>query len=257
MLVGDDDGTRSRLRAVDPAAGCASTVAVESAVIRSGDPRSGPRGRVRAPRRPAHARGPRRLAAFHPGRTAVPVLPGLAPDTRHGPTFATDLRWASDGRLAVASCGELACRTRVVDPATGTVVATAGTGPVVGVLDSRVIAFDVCPRLPVRAARRRSGDDRDPADRASRRPGRARRTRARASGMAGISSCSTRTRAPEATSPDPTATSRSLPVRLRGPGSTPPRGMVSLETIGRPLEPSTARRLDPASPAIEPVEVMP
>ena len=256
MLVGDDDGTRSRLRAVDPAASCASTVAVESAVIRSGilDRALGAVYEHRVDRRTREDLGIWRRSTR--GGTAVPVLPGLAPDTRHGPTFATDLRWASDGRLAVASCGELACRTRVVDPATGTVVATAGTGPVVGVLDSRVIAFDVCPGFPCGLLAV------DPAT-AEIRP------IAQADGPAALGGpalvfrhgghlvvLDTHTGA----GGDVAASDDYEPVpggSSARAGIDATRGMVSLETIGRPIEPSTARRLDPASPAIEPVEVLP
>ena len=190
------------------------------------------------------------------GGTAVPVLPGLAPDTRHGPTFATDLRWASDGRLAVASCGELACRTRVVDPATGTVVATAGTGPVVGVLDSRVIAFDVCPGFPCGLLAV------DPAT-AEIRP------IAQADGPAALGGpalvfrhgghlvvLDTHTGA----GGDVAGSDGYEPVpadRPPGPGSTPPGAWCRSRPSAGRSTPSTARRLDPASPAIEPVEVMP
>src|SRR6185369_2740957 len=148
VLVGDDDGARSRLRAVDPAGGCASTIAAEASVIRSAvlDTDVGATFEHRVDRATRADLGVWRRATR--GGTPVRLLPGLGPDVRHGRTFSTDLRWASDGRLAVASCGEIACRTRIVDTATGGVVSTSGTGPVLGVAESRVIAYDVCPGFP-------------------------------------------------------------------------------------------------------------
>ena len=173
VLVGDDDGTRSRLRAVDPAAAARRRSPWRRRSSAAPILDHGPRRDVRAPRRPARrartsASGGVRPAAGRPCR----LLPGLAPDARHGRTFSTDLRWASDGRLAVASCGELACRTRIVDTATG----TRGR-------DERHrtgrrrhgVARDRLRRLPraSRAAcRRRPGDDR--CHRADRRGRRAR-----------------------------------------------------------------------------------
>jgi hypothetical protein len=53
-----------------------------------------------------------------------------------------------DRRLAVASCDELARAKTIVDTATGGVVSASGTGPVLGVAESRVIAYDVCPGFP-------------------------------------------------------------------------------------------------------------
>ena len=125
VLVGDDDGSRSRMRAIDPAGGCASTIAVEASVIRSAvlDTDLGATFEHRVDRATRADLGVWRRATR--GGTAVRLLPGLAPDARHGRTFSTDLRWASDGRLAVASCGEVACRTRIVDTATGRVVRRA------------------------------------------------------------------------------------------------------------------------------------
>ena len=65
-----------------------------------------------------------------------------------GPTFATDLAVAADGRLVVSSCGELACRTQVLDPRSGAVARTAGTGPALGVSGRTLVAMDRCSALP-------------------------------------------------------------------------------------------------------------
>ena len=256
VLVGDDDGSRSRLRAVDPAGGCASTIAVESSVIRSAvlDTDLGATFEHRVDRATREDLGVWRLATR--GGTAVRLLPGLAPDARHGRTFSTDLRWASDGRLAVASCGEVACRTRIVDTATGSVVSTSGTGPVLGIAESRVIAYDVCPGLPCGVSAV------DPATGASE------------SIVAGVGPASiggrslvferdghlaaldvrTRLATDVAASAGYEAVRDGSTARA---GADLPRGSVLLESIGRPPDPSTVRLLDPAAAVIETLGVQP
>jgi hypothetical protein len=45
----------------------------------------------------------------------VRVLPPIGPDARFGPTWLTDLAWSDDDTtLVVGSCGETACRYRLV-----------------------------------------------------------------------------------------------------------------------------------------------
>ena len=151
VLVGDDDGHRSRLRVLDAARGCWTMIATEAAVIRSAV-RTSDGGVVRAPCGPGTRADlgvwRRDLASGRPD--AVRVLPGLAPDLALGPTFATDLQLAGDGRLVVASCAERACRTRVLDPVTGGVAEVDGPGPVAGVAGSRLVAVAPCDGLPCR-----------------------------------------------------------------------------------------------------------
>jgi hypothetical protein len=148
VLVGDDDGLRSRLRIVDVGAGCGTEVAREASVIRgailSTDLSAAWEHRVDRTTRVDLGVWRRATAD---GRAAR-ALPGLAPDGRHGRTFSTELRLAADGRLAVASCGELACRTRVLDPATGMVRGVEDTGPLLGVDRDIVVAYAACPGLP-------------------------------------------------------------------------------------------------------------
>ena len=79
---------------------------------------------------------------------AVRVLPGISPDDRYGPTFSTELRLTDDGRLTVSSCGELACRNRILDPATGGVASVEATGPMLGMHGTTVIAAGVCHGFP-------------------------------------------------------------------------------------------------------------
>jgi hypothetical protein len=151
VLVGDDDGSRSRLRLLDAGRGCWTHLAEEASVIRSAvlapDGTAAWEHRVdRATR--ADLGVWRRQVGGGPADGVRRVLPGLAPDAAYGPTFATDLSLAADGRLVVASCGERTCRTRVLDPADGTVRTADPTGPAVGVVGGRLVALGPCLGLP-------------------------------------------------------------------------------------------------------------
>ena len=255
VVVGDDDGTRSRLRVVDPARACAWTIATEAAVIRSAifAPDAGSTWEHRVDRATRADLGVWRRPVG--GGTASRMAPGLAPDVAHGRTFATDLRWAPDGRLVVASCGELACRTRLVDPATGLAESTSRTGPVIGVAASRVIAYGVCPGFPcaVQATDPSTG---------------ARETLVDAAGAATVAGGSLvfehdghlarldlRTRAVS----DVPAADGFAPVR-DGSGATAgmdlPAGSVMLAGSGQPPAPATARRFDPFTTAVQPIEAV-
>lgn len=150
VLVGDDDGERSRLRTLDAAAGCWAEVGTSSDVVRSavlmpGGQRAYEHRVERATRRDLGV-WERDLETGRAG--ASPLLAGLPPDPAYGPTFATSVLAAADGRLVVSSCGERACRTRVVDPASGQVAAVGGTGPAAGVVGGRLIALEACGGLP-------------------------------------------------------------------------------------------------------------
>ncbi len=148
LLVGDDDGSSSRLRVVDVARGCATVVAREADVIRSAllSPDGVTIWEHRVDRASRTDEGIWRRPADQPAGTRI--LPGLPSDDRYGPTFATELRWTGDGRLGVASCGELACRSRVLDPATGRVSSIEATGPMIGVDGDTVVAYDACHGFP-------------------------------------------------------------------------------------------------------------
>ena len=149
VLTGDDDGSVSRLRLLDPARGCATTVADEAAVIRSAvvSADGGTIYEHRVARGTREDLGVWRRAVASP-RSAVPVLAGLEPDPALGPTFATELVAGADGRLVVSSCALEACRVRVFDPASGATRHVERTGPALGVAGSRLVAWDACPGLP-------------------------------------------------------------------------------------------------------------
>jgi hypothetical protein len=147
VLVGDDDGRRSRLRIVDVGRSCAVEAGTTRDVVRSAlldaDGRTVIEHRVDRSTR-ADLGVWRRPASGTPRQ----LLAGQGHDQQYGPTFATDLAWSADGRLVVASCGELACRTRVLDPRTGHVDRVERTGPSVGVAGDIVVAWAVCPGMP-------------------------------------------------------------------------------------------------------------
>ena len=187
VLVGADDGAASRLRAVDVAGGCAWPIATEP--TSSGGRRStrtaGPSTRCASTaRRRADlgvwarpldgAAGRPRPRADRPGRA---VRPDLLDRVRVGSSPVD--------RLAVQSCGEVACRTRVLDPASG----------------AARIAGRARPRRPRRPRRRRRRDlrrlpraplpdrrdgprDRRPRRSLGRRPRRGRRWSRRPDGAA-------------------------------------------------------------------------
>jgi hypothetical protein len=157
ILVGDDDGARSRLRRLDVARRCWTEVALEPAVIRSAV--TAPDGMVtwehRVDRRTRADLGVWGRPASGPrGVGATRVLEGLVPTAADGPTFVTDLAVAADGRLVVAACGERTCLTRVLDPRTRAVARAVGTGPALGVSGTTLVTMAACSSLPCPVERR-------------------------------------------------------------------------------------------------------
>ncbi len=151
-LVGTDDGRRSQLFLVDPARGCAWPLVESTDVIRTATlaPDGTSLFEFRVDRRTRADLGVWRRAIDGSG---VPsrVLPPIATDARFGPTWITDFVWSEDGRsLAVQSCGEVACRVRILDPLGGGVrlVANPGLGDLVGLDGDRLVAHGACRGLP-------------------------------------------------------------------------------------------------------------
>lgn len=151
VLIGTDDGRASRVSLIDVEDGCRWSVGTSRDVVRSA--RSTPDDtaliehrvdrRTRADlgiwRRPFDGGAPTRL------------LPAISVDDRFGPTWTTELGWSEDGdRLVVTSCGEVACRFRIV-PTTGgpvTSIADPSLGSFVGMADDRLIVRQACRGLP-------------------------------------------------------------------------------------------------------------
>ena len=148
VVVGDDDGATSELRIIDVGRGCATIVAREADVIRGAVLSAGD-GTIWEHRVDRATRTDLGVWRRGPGGSpAVQVLPGVAQDDRYGPTFSTELRLVDGRRLAVSSCGELACRSRILDPATGHVTSVEATGPMLGMRGSTFIAAGVCHGFP-------------------------------------------------------------------------------------------------------------
>jgi hypothetical protein len=152
VLVGTDDGATSRLVAYDVAGVCAWPIATERDVIRRAtlDPETGTVYETRVRRSGRADLGIwRRSLDGHV--EAARVLVPLPADERFGPTFATEFTWDPAGtRLAVQSCGELACRTRFVVGPVGSPdpIADPGDGLLVGLDADRLVAYQACRGYP-------------------------------------------------------------------------------------------------------------
>jgi hypothetical protein len=85
------------------------------------------------------------------GSNAQQVVPNLPDDARFGLTFATQLGWSSDGgALFAQSCGAAACRTRLMNIASGaiTMFDGEGQGPIIGVSGGHLVTYGACDGLP-------------------------------------------------------------------------------------------------------------
>ena len=154
VLVGADDGATSRLFTVDVATGCTSSVAEEAAVIRRAtiDPAGDTVFESRVDRRSRADLGIWRRP-LDGSRPASRAFEPLRADTRFGRTWSTEFAWSVDGEaLAVQSCGEVACRTRLARTEAGTeragLVDDPGLGPLVGLAGTRLVSYEACRGLP-------------------------------------------------------------------------------------------------------------
>ena len=154
ILVGADDGSTSRLLALDVPGGCVTELAVSGDVVRratiSPDGTSLVEFRVDRRTRADLGTWKRSLGDHERAGAPVRILPPIAPDGRFGRTFATDLGWSDDGSLVVQSCGEVACRTRAVG-ANGPVdvaVDEPDLGMTLGLADGRLVSYLACRGLP-------------------------------------------------------------------------------------------------------------
>jgi hypothetical protein len=80
-----------------------------------------------------------------------PAVPPAPDDAGFGLTFGTQLGWSSDdAALSVQSCGIEACRTRLLNLASGEITTfdSNGQGPIVGVTPGHLITFAACDGLP-------------------------------------------------------------------------------------------------------------
>lgn len=147
VVVGSDDGRRSLLRVIDPAARCFVDAGERRDVVRSALLTTGGDALIehRVARRTREDLGIWRRSLDGAGESRI--LDPIAPDARYGPTFVTLLLQGPSGALAVASCAELECRTRVLDP-DGTVRTIEPTGEPIGLTAAALVAYQACPGLP-------------------------------------------------------------------------------------------------------------
>jgi hypothetical protein len=152
VVYGDDDGEQSRVRVVDADGGCLVATARREAIVRSAlvEAASGSLYEHRLARSTRTDRGVFHSDLADPG-DARRVLGPIAPDARVGPTFVTTLLSGPDAELVVQSCGEAACRTRILDVADGSVVLldAPGQGPIIEVLrDALLVESPGCDAPP-------------------------------------------------------------------------------------------------------------
>ncbi len=151
ILSGTDDGRTSRLSLLDLGAGCTWAVGRSGHVVRHATLTPDGRSIVefRVDRRARSDLGV--WARPLDGGDASRILGPIDADARFGPTWLTQLGWSQDGRtLVVESCGEVACRFRLLDMASASsvLVADPSVGSLVGVADELVIARGACLGLP-------------------------------------------------------------------------------------------------------------
>ncbi len=151
VLVGSDDGSASRLQAFDVAEGCTWSVATERDVIRRAtvDPAGATIYETRVDRTSRADLGVwQRPLDGGPARRILDPLPA---DARFGRTFSTEFTWAADGeRLAIQSCGEVACRTRIIarDGSPAGDVEAPDLGVLVGFAGDRAVTYGACRGWP-------------------------------------------------------------------------------------------------------------
>lgn len=152
IVVGTDDDSTSTLSVIDTGRSCRAEIATESDIIRRAvlAPDQQTIVEFRLARATRADLGIWRRDLAGPGG-AVRVAGPLEPDPRFGPTWSTELAFDAAGeRLVVESCGERACRLRIVDLATGVVTLHADPelGELVGAAGGRQYVRAACPGLP-------------------------------------------------------------------------------------------------------------
>ena len=152
ILVGSEDGAASHLTAIDVANACAWPVGTEPSVIRRAtvDPAGTGVYEMRVDRISRADLG----IWWRPmdgGRPVRRILAPVAADGRFGRTYSTEFTWdVESDRLAVQSCGEAACRTRVISPRDGSVATldAPDLGLLIGLSGDRVVTYGACRGLP-------------------------------------------------------------------------------------------------------------
>jgi hypothetical protein len=150
VVIGADDGSRSRLSILEPGTGCIRPVATERAVVRRAviDPAGTAIVEFRVDRTTRADLGVWRRPVDGSGAVER-ILGAIAPDPRFGETWVTDLAWTDDGRLAVTSCGAAACRTRLLsDEGRVTLIDDPDLGEPLGFAGHELLSYLACRGLP-------------------------------------------------------------------------------------------------------------
>lgn len=143
--------TGSTIHLVDLATGCDEVAAAPAQIVRSAvlDP-SGAALYVHSVSKVGRRdNGVARLDLA--SASSTPVMPPLAPNDVFGLTFGTQLAWSIDGAaLAVQSCGFAACRTRVLDLASGSIATfdEPGQGAFIALTKTHLVTYADCLGLP-------------------------------------------------------------------------------------------------------------
>jgi hypothetical protein len=152
VLVGADDGAQSRVGLLDVGRDCWSPLDETESIVRRATLDKARSGiiEMRVDRTSREDLG----IWFRPldgRRAARRILGPIEADARFGRTWSTEFAWDAAGeRLAIQSCGETACRTRVLALDTGgtLMIDQPDLGLLLGVDDRRVITYGACRGLP-------------------------------------------------------------------------------------------------------------
>jgi hypothetical protein len=152
VVVASDDGRRSTVRLVSAVAGCSWLVHQSQDVVRGAilDPSDGTVLGHLVERATRADLGTWRFGA--PGALTKPVLVAPPLDAGDKTIWVTDLRLDQvGGSLAVQSCGEASCLTRIFDlQVPGAAIATleGEQGALIGLAGGRLVTWSACPNLP-------------------------------------------------------------------------------------------------------------
>jgi hypothetical protein len=155
VAVATDDGQSSEVRLVSAVEGCSWLVHRTGDVVRSAilDPSSGTVLAHVVARGTRNDRGTWRITGTDPAATLASVLGPLPPQPAIGPIWATTLRLDPAGKhLAVQSCGEGGCLTRVLslDGSGGAAAIVTGPdqGSLIGFTGTKIVTWAFCQGLP-------------------------------------------------------------------------------------------------------------
>lgn len=155
VVVSTDDGVFSDVRIVSAVEGCSWLIHRTQDVVRSAilDPAGGSVLAHLVARETRDDRGTWRIGGMDPDVAVKLVLAPLPAQASLGPIWATDLHLDKSGRkLAVQSCAESACVTRVVSLGADAVapkqLGGRDQGEIIGLAGDRLITWAHCQGLP-------------------------------------------------------------------------------------------------------------